>query len=131
MNTTALNAVRDGGVWWSFRLNAQVVSIGLRVRSEGRRWIMLAWIKTLHRDAQAAVAIIAVTDEGEMLMVKQKRGSFGEILEVPAWKVDAGEDPEVAVKRELLEETGYKADNIFCLNNSLLRFFVLKFKLFR
>ncbi len=57
-----------------------------------------------------AVAILAYhKDKDEIIMVRQERGSFGKILEVPAGKVDKGEDPMDAVRRELLEETGYKA----------------------
>lgn len=59
-----------------------------------------------------AVAILVLTPDDKILMVKQKRGSFGEILEVPAGKVDEGEDPEDAVRRELLEETGYRANSV-------------------
>lgn len=59
-----------------------------------------------------AVAIIAFTPDNEVIMVKQERGGFGKILEVPAGKVDKGEDPDVAVVRELLEETGYKAEHV-------------------
>ena len=54
-----------------------------------------------------AVCVIPVTDEGEVIMVKQFRYPFGEVLlEVPAGKLEPGEDPLDAVKRELEEESG-------------------------
>ena len=59
-----------------------------------------------------ASAILAFDEEGKVIMVKQHRGSFGNVLEVPAGKVDKGEDPLVAARRELEEETGYTAKTI-------------------
>lgn len=63
-----------------------------------------------------AVAIMAYDSKTEeVIMVKQVRGHFGEMLEVPAGKVDKGEKPIDAVRRELLEETGYKCGKIIHL----------------
>lgn len=59
-----------------------------------------------------AVAILALVDKNKVVMVQQERGDFGSILEVPAGKVESGEDPKDAIRRELLEETGYEADVI-------------------
>lgn len=55
-----------------------------------------------------AAAMLAIDTDGNVLMVKQTRGSFGKILEVPAGKVDAGESPMEAAMRELEEETGWR-----------------------
>ena len=58
------------------------------------------------------VGIIALTDEGEVLLVQQYRYPYGEITtEIPAGKRDRGEDPLETGKRELAEETGATADN--------------------
>lgn len=60
------------------------------------------------------VAIAAITDDGQMVLVKQFRKA-AEImaLEVPAGKLERHEkDPIEAAKRELKEETGYEADNM-------------------
>jgi len=57
--------------------------------------------------------MLAVTDEGKVLMVRQYRKAFEKaLLELPAGKADPGEDPFVTARRELKEETGYTASSI-------------------
>ncbi|MBR4020686.1 MAG: NUDIX hydrolase [Firmicutes bacterium] len=57
--------------------------------------------------------IAAVKDDGRMIMVKQFRKPAERVmLEAPAGKIDAGEEPMAAALRELKEETGYTAGNI-------------------
>lgn len=57
-----------------------------------------------------AVAIAAVTDDGELLMVRQYRYPAGQaLLEIPAGKLEPGEDPCDCAVRELREETGAAA----------------------
>ena len=55
-----------------------------------------------------AVCVIPVTDEGEIICVRQYRYPFHEaLLEIPAGKLDSpDEDPTSAAIRELREETG-------------------------
>ena len=55
-----------------------------------------------------AVCVIPITDEGEVICVRQYRYPFHEdLLEIPAGKLDSPEeDPNDAVRRELREETG-------------------------
>ncbi|ABY92839.1 MULTISPECIES: NUDIX hydrolase [Thermoanaerobacter] len=56
------------------------------------------------------VSIVAVNEEGKILLVKQYRKPAEEsLLEIPAGKLEKGEDPLICAKRELLEETGYEA----------------------
>ncbi|OHW62975.1 ADP-ribose pyrophosphatase [Andreesenia angusta] len=63
------------------------------------------------------VAVVAVTDSGELLMVRQYRKAMEkELLELPAGKLEAGEDPLECAERELREETGYKAGSIELLS---------------
>jgi ADP-ribose pyrophosphatase len=60
-----------------------------------------------------AVCVVPLTDEGEVVMVRQFRYPFEEVLlEIPAGKLEIGEDPLEAVKRELEEESGAVAGKI-------------------
>ncbi|HQS58369.1 MAG TPA: NUDIX hydrolase [Gallionellaceae bacterium] len=57
-----------------------------------------------------AVAILAMLDNGKLLMERQYRyAPQREFIEIPAGKIDPGEDILVTAQRELLEETGYVA----------------------
>jgi len=55
-----------------------------------------------------AAIIFPVTPEGEVVLVRQYRPPLERLeLGLPAGLVEAGEEPEAAARRELLEETGY------------------------
>lgn len=62
-----------------------------------------------------AVVIIPITADGNFVMIVESRPNTKTTvaLEFPAGMVDEGEDPLLAAKRELLEETGYEADSIY------------------
>jgi 8-oxo-dGTP pyrophosphatase MutT (NUDIX family) len=70
------------------------------------------------------VNAVAITDEGKILMVKQYRHAADIVsLEIPGGVVDEGENPQEALRRELLEETGYQFDDfeplcVLCPNPS-------------
>ncbi len=60
-----------------------------------------------------AAAIVPFLDDNRVLMLRQYRfATGGEILEIPAGKLDPGEEPEACAARELLEETGYRAGRL-------------------
>lgn len=63
---------------------------------------------------KGAAAIVAVQEDGNILMVRQYRNPLERmVLELPAGKLDsADEDPKDCAIRELEEETGYKAGKI-------------------
>jgi ADP-ribose pyrophosphatase len=60
-----------------------------------------------------AAAVVPFADERTVLLLRQFRyAAGGTIWEVPAGKLDAGEDPAVCARRELLEETGMAAGRL-------------------
>ncbi len=55
-------------------------------------------------------AVLPVFDNDDVLLIHQYRHPAGQVLlEVPAGRLELGEDPEAAARRELAEETGYQA----------------------
>ena len=64
-------------------------------------------------DATDWVNVIPVTPEGEVVMIRQYRhGTRDLTLEIPGGMVDPGESPGAAAAREMLEETGYRAEEL-------------------
>ncbi|WP_085991971.1 NUDIX hydrolase [Oceanobacillus senegalensis] len=60
-----------------------------------------------------AVAVIALTPERKIVFVEQYRKPLEKsIIEIPAGKLDPGENPLAAALRELEEETGYTANSL-------------------
>jgi ADP-ribose diphosphatase len=60
-----------------------------------------------------AVVIVPITDEGDILLVKQWRRAAEKILlELPAGTLENGEPPLLCAQRELQEETGYRAHEL-------------------
>ena len=60
-----------------------------------------------------ATAVIAFIDEENIILVEQFRLALNKnLLEIPAGKLDKGEEPIKCAKRELQEETGYIANNL-------------------
>src|SRR5215203_2112325 len=58
-------------------------------------------------------AVVPVTGGGDVVLVRQWRQPLGAFtLELPSGGVDAGEKPERAARRELFEETGYRAEGL-------------------
>ena len=60
-----------------------------------------------------ASAVVPFLDSENVVMLRQFRHAAGGVIwEVPAGKLDRGEDPSVCAARELEEETGYRASHI-------------------
>jgi len=61
-------------------------------------------------EARGAVGIVALDDEGRVLLVRQFRRPAGrELWEIPAGTLESGEAPVDCARRELAEETGFRA----------------------
>lgn len=69
-------------------------------------------------DRAPSVIIIPFTDDGRVITVKQFRpGIQAASIELPAGLLDKGEEPTEGARRELEEETGYKAESFEIVGN--------------
>ena len=60
-----------------------------------------------------AVAVLVIDESDNIVMVEQYRKAFESMsLEIPAGKLEKGEEPLASAERELEEETGYKAESL-------------------
>lgn len=60
-----------------------------------------------------AAVMIPIMENGNIVFERQYRYPLGmELMELPAGKIDAGENPVDSARRELLEETGYEANSL-------------------
>jgi ADP-ribose pyrophosphatase len=65
-----------------------------------------------------AVAIIALTDDNKIVLVEQYRKALERtIVEIPAGKLEKGEEPALCARRELEEETGYECESLELLTS--------------
>ncbi len=81
---------------------------------DGRR----ADFEVLHHPGGAAV--LPLLDDGRVVLIRQFRPALGGMLvEIPAGRLEPGEDPETCVRRELAEEVGYRAERVEKLGEML------------
>jgi ADP-ribose pyrophosphatase len=65
-----------------------------------------------------AAAIVPIKDDGTVVLIRQFRHAAGGfIYEIPAGKLDSGEDPLHCAARELEEEVGYRASSFELLSS--------------
>lgn len=65
-----------------------------------------------------AVAILAITADKKVVMVEQYRKALERtIVEIPAGKLEKGEEPALCARRELEEETGYECESLELLTS--------------
>ncbi|WP_084522269.1 NUDIX domain-containing protein [Atopobium fossor] len=87
-----------------------------RIFSVDRLKVALADGREATRDVvrhSGAVAIVALTADGRICLVRQYRTALDRVtVEIPAGKLEPGEDPLECARRELLEETGMVPDSI-------------------
>lgn len=68
-----------------------------------------------HPGASAVLPFLSdpAGDNPEVLLIRQYRyAAEGDVFEIPAGRLDPGEDPEHCARRELREETGYTAESV-------------------
>ncbi len=95
----------EGYVYRGRKFSVRVFSARL---PDGRRVVKEAVVYP------GAVLIIPVLRDGRIVLVRQYRPVVGRWLyELPAGTLEPGEDPEECARRELEEETGYRAEEIF------------------
>ena len=71
-------------------------------------------------DHPGGVAVVAIDENDNVLTVKQYRYAFQTVLEeIPAGKLERGEDPAAAARRELSEETGARCETLTPLGEIL------------
>lgn len=59
------------------------------------------------------INVVPVTPDNRIVLIRQFRHGTEEVtLEIPGGMVDAGEPPKLSARRELLEETGYEAEEL-------------------
>jgi len=58
-------------------------------------------------------AVLPVLPDGRLLLIRQFRPAAGTMVtEIPAGRLEPGEDPDACVRRELEEEAGYRAERV-------------------
>ncbi len=96
------NVVYDGKV-----IRVHVDDVELENGNTARREVV---------DHRGGVCVAVLTPKEELIFVRQFRYSVGQVLlELPAGKLEKGEDPFEAMKREQLEETGTTSDKYISL----------------
>lgn len=60
-----------------------------------------------------AVVLLPITEDGRVVLIRNYRVSIDQtLLELPAGTIEQGDSPEQTAGRELIEETGYRADRL-------------------
>ncbi len=106
-------SVLDKKTLWSGKfLRAVLIKYNVRCNSsnnvEAREWEAFERI-----NCDGVIGIVPFTDNDEVILIRQFRPPInGFVIELPAGLVDPGEGFEQAVRRELIEETGYEAGKV-------------------
>jgi ADP-ribose pyrophosphatase len=61
---------------------------------------------------RGAAAMLGFDEDGRAILVRQHRYPHGYVLEIPAGTLEEGEEPEACAHREMVEETGYRAEEM-------------------
>jgi ADP-ribose pyrophosphatase len=99
-------------LWEGKFLRSVLINYNVRCNSsnnvETRDWEAFERI-----NCDGVIGIVPFTDNDEVILIRQFRPPInGFVIELPAGLVDPGEGFEQAVRRELIEETGYEAGDV-------------------
>lgn len=87
-----------------YAFRGRLISVRVLPTSRGPREVV---------EHPGAVAVLVLDRAGRVLLVRQERPAAGrELWEIPAGKLEPGESPEEAARRELREETGLAVENL-------------------
>lgn len=96
--------------------NGRIISLAIEehLLPDGRR----AAFEVVHHPGGAAV--LPLLDDGRVVLIRQFRPALnGMVLEIPAGRLEPNESPEACVRRELIEEVGYRAGQVEKLGEML------------
>jgi 8-oxo-dGTP pyrophosphatase MutT (NUDIX family) len=99
-------------LWEGKFLRSVLINYNVRCNSsnnvEARDWEAFERV-----NCDGVIGIVPFTDNDEVILIRQFRPPInGFVIELPAGLVDPGESFEQAVRRELIEETGYEAGDV-------------------
>jgi ADP-ribose pyrophosphatase len=113
-NTDSMKTLKPGSDFSETQLSSKTVYRGELLEVKEDR-VKLPDGKSAVREYlihPGAVVIIPVLDDGMLVLERQYRYPLhNHFYELPAGKIEPGEDPLLCAQRELLEETGYVAQN--------------------
>lgn len=99
-------------IWQGKFLRSVLIEYTVRCNSSSCRE-QRTWEAFERVNCDGVIGIVPFTDMNEIILIRQFRPPInGFVIELPAGLVDAGEDFEQAVRRELIEETGYEAGDV-------------------
>lgn len=99
-------------MWQGKFLRSVLIEYTVRCNSSSCRE-QRTWEAFERVNCDGVIGIVPFTDNNEIILIRQFRPPVnGFVIELPAGLVDSGEPFEKAVRRELVEETGYEAGSV-------------------
>jgi len=100
-------------ILWTGKFLRSVIIRYSDSRAPAEKPVLRGWEAVERINCDGVVAIVPFTSDGSVVLIRQFRPPInGYVVELPAGLCDVGEQPEAAARRELMEETGYSANEI-------------------